>query len=186
MRRATTSLPTPLSPVMRTLAPERAACSTSSSTARMAALTPSMVRDARIILQNDYQDKNEHSRRNPPKKSNDFLKSTQGFYVAWYKSQPLITQVAQIQGKEGDFLSRQCVIACMSERPFKGLATPEVRAPAQAGYLVRITHEYCPAHSRGVRVRRVCGTRVRRRRRSPWRTLRDCARHPSIDRRSSP
>ena len=62
-----------------------------------------MVRDARIILQNDYQDKNEHSRRNPPNKSNDFFKSTQGFYVAWYKSQPLITQVAQIQGKHGDF-----------------------------------------------------------------------------------
>src|SRR5688572_18729003 len=105
MRRATTSLPTPLSPVMRTLAPERAACSTSSSTARMAALTPSMVRDARIILQNDYQDKNEHSRRNPPKKSKDFLQSTRGFYVGWYKSQPFKPQVSQIRGKIADFFT---------------------------------------------------------------------------------
>src|SRR5262245_46741057 len=40
MSRATISLPTPLSPVMRTFASDRDACSISSSTPRIAALMP--------------------------------------------------------------------------------------------------------------------------------------------------
>ena len=58
------SLPTPLSPVIRTLASERAAWSTSSSTARMAALIPIMLTAVFIVVLNfghDLEDIREYA-----------------------------------------------------------------------------------------------------------------------------
>src|ERR1051325_10782673 len=59
MSRATTSLPTPLSPVIRTLASERAAHSASSSTACIALLTPIIA--APRARRHQFADKAEHN-----------------------------------------------------------------------------------------------------------------------------